>query len=710
MATPPARPSQNLDHSSTAAGTSTRAPPSPTRSDNPRPSISPLSAKASPVALRDHASRDTLTREEEDGLDAPSGDRDDDDNRSSSLSEPDEDLEADAQQNGVSETLATNEELSAHQSLEVDSEAETERLDQTPHKARKQLEETGRTPSKLNQAAAPDDELSDPPSPLPAGPGATSSTGTTDTIGKKRKRSDTAESSLSSADSALAESPRKRSHSVPDDNAGQEDAVEVEDADGDAAEDMLEAAEPEHPEPPTSPVKGSGKAKRGPKPKGKGKKDAAKDAGIESAETLEPTAEQSAEAAAKAEEEMKHKPAAATAFEELAKQFAAFREKMVSEKLAATNAELELLNQADSKHPEYLRQVACIDARKAKQENEAHAYYRFKLESLRRTTLGERSQIHSQYFQHTRQLREDVMQQLGDDWYKIQNERRQSNQQEDENYIYKFPTKKADQIKQQAKYNQEVSVLSGVAKYVGFPAAPDITGADRDMLEDDLKAMKISRRVHQPASHPRPVYFPNRTGLVQPQSERLAHEQFIEQNAWARPQGPIHSHLTPNIAHTPDWAEPNNGPKHLLNNLSGAPGYTTPMPQRQSLVEHSSAGTVPANSDPAEPPSSALAAPPTLDRRLPDNQPSPLVMNKHKHYGAEFTGFRNISGASTIEAPGSAEKDYRTAGGGPLKEHPESQRTFDTSQLQRQVAEVRRQHEPYGQPLVHAQDGGTSVT
>lgn len=184
MATPPARPSQNLDHSSTAAGTSTRAPPSPTRSDNPRPSISPLSAKASPVALRDHASRDTLTREEEDGLDAPSGNRDDDDNRSSSLSEPDEDLEADAQQNGVSETLATNEELSAHQSLEVDSEAETERLDQTPHKARKQLEETGRTPSKLNQAAAPDDELSDPPSPLPAGPGATSSTGTTDTIGE----------------------------------------------------------------------------------------------------------------------------------------------------------------------------------------------------------------------------------------------------------------------------------------------------------------------------------------------------------------------------------------------------------------------------------------------------------------------------------------------------------------------------------------------
>ncbi|KAM3418603.1 hypothetical protein BST61_g4580 [Cercospora zeina] len=707
MATPLARHSQNLDHSSTAAGTSARAPPSPTRSENPRPSISPLSAKASPVALRDHATRDTLARGEEHGLGAPSGNRDDDDNRSSSLSEPEDDMEVDAQQIGASGALATNEELSAHQSLEVDSEAETERLDQTPHKARKQLEDTGRTPSKLNQAAAPDDDLSDPPSPLPTGPGATSSTGTTDTIGKKRKRSDTADSSLSSANSALAESPRKRSHSVPDDNVGQEDAADVDDADGDVADDMLEVAEPEHPEPPTSPVKGTGKAKRGPKPKGKGKKDTE----IENAETLEPTAEQSAEAAAKAEEEMKHKPAATTAFEELAKQFAAFREKMVNEKLTSTNAELEMLNQADSKHPEYLRQVACIDARKAKQENEARAYYKFKLESLRRTTLGERSQIHSQYFQYTRQLREDVMQQLGDDWYKIQNERRQSNQQEDESYIYKFPTKKADQLKQQAKYNQEVSVLSGVAKYVGFPAAPDITGADRDMMEDDLRAMKISRRVHQPATHPRPVYFPNRTGHVQPQSERLAHEQFIEQNAWARPQGPIHNHLTPNIAHTPDWAEPNNGPKHLLNHVGGAPGYTTPLPQRRSVVEYSSAGTVPANSDPAEPPSSALAAPPTVDRRLPDKDPSPINTNKQRHYGAEFTGFRSISGASTIEAPGSVEKEYRTAmGGGPLKEHPESQRTFDTSQLQRQVAEVRRQHEPYGHAPIQPQDSGTSVT
>jgi hypothetical protein len=237
-------------------------------------------------------------------------------------------------------------------------------------------------------------------------------------------------------------------------------------------------------------VKG-GKGKRGPKPKGRPRKDATTQLDSDKNTPVAQPEVLTEEAAAKVQEEQRHKPAAATAFEDLAKQFAAFREKMFNERLAAADAELEMLAQPECKHPEYLRQVACIDARRSKQISEGNAFYKYKLESLRRTTLGERSQIHSQYFQFARQLREEVMEQLGDDWYKIQNERRQSSQKEDENYIYKFPTKRSDQVKQQAKYNQEVSVLSGIAKYVGFPAAPDISGAEGDVLDDDLKAMKV---------------------------------------------------------------------------------------------------------------------------------------------------------------------------------------------------------------------------
>lgn len=88
------------------------------------------------------------------------------------------------QQNGSTEAPQITEELAAHQSLEVDSEAETERLEQTPRTGRKQAEDTGRTPSKLSQAAVADDDLSDPPSPIPTGPGAASSTSTIEAAGK----------------------------------------------------------------------------------------------------------------------------------------------------------------------------------------------------------------------------------------------------------------------------------------------------------------------------------------------------------------------------------------------------------------------------------------------------------------------------------------------------------------------------------------------
>jgi hypothetical protein len=44
---------------------------------------------------------------------------------------------------------------------------------------------------------------------------------------------------------------------------------------------------------------------------------------------------------------------------------------------------------------------------------------------------------------------------------------------------------------QQASYNLEVSILSGIAKHVGFPAAPTIEGARASEIDDDFKAMGV---------------------------------------------------------------------------------------------------------------------------------------------------------------------------------------------------------------------------
>ena len=58
-------------------------------------------------------------------------------------------------------------------------------------------------------------------------------------------------------------------------------------------------------------------------------------------------------------------------------------------------------------------------------------------------------------------------------------------------YMIKLPEKRSDQIRQQTAYNLEVSILSGVAKYVGFPAAPDISAARPSEIDEDLRAMKV---------------------------------------------------------------------------------------------------------------------------------------------------------------------------------------------------------------------------
>ena len=438
----------------------------------------------------------------------------DDDDGSSELSEPDDDMDEETHGNGLDGDLSEDETATAQKSLEVDSEAETERLDQTPQGQRKQADAMGKTPSKLSQAATVEDELSDPPSPLPAGPGAASSTSTTAgtlmsraqkpswryeshatdfvDLGQKRKRSGTDESSLSSADSDLGESPRKRSHDVKADKQehGEEVTEEVDQPEEEEAEGTVDTPKPD--DAATVP-------KRGPKGK-KGKQKAMQQKeGVEETETEQ--AEDQADVAtetveedpAKKEEALKAKKDAMELFESVAKKHRAFQELLNRERLADVARQLEMLNQEECIHPEYLRQVACVDARLLKQQNEARAYYGFKLRCIRERTLGDRSQLHSQYFQTVRDLREDTLEKLGETAYAIQNQRRLESivPDNDDAYVYKYNPKKSAQIRQQGKYNQEVSVLSGIAKYVGFPAAPEIRGAEGSAIDDDLKAMKV---------------------------------------------------------------------------------------------------------------------------------------------------------------------------------------------------------------------------
>lgn len=188
---------------------------------------------------------------------------------------------------------------------------------------------------------------------------------------------------------------------------------------------------------------------------------------------------------------VERRSAAFKQFVAIAEDFKAFTRKLHSERLAAVEAELASLNSSSPTHPDFLAMLQTITTRRDTKIAQEYRLHHYKLQALRNKTIAERSQLHSQYFQEARDIREEILYELGEQWYKIQKERRHLQADEGDRYMFKFPAKRSDQVRQQAKYNQEVSILSGVAKYLGFPAAPEINGARENELDDDLKAMKV---------------------------------------------------------------------------------------------------------------------------------------------------------------------------------------------------------------------------
>jgi hypothetical protein len=167
----------------------------------------------------------------------------------------------------------------------------------------------------------------------------------------------------------------------------------------------------------------------------------------------------------------------------------------------------------DGTHPEYVAQKACIDQRLEEKVRLANAQYRHAMESLDTATHVSRAQIHSQYFQTTRQLREDTLYHCSELWYNIQRERRVGdalvpgtfrlprrsffslagvlNSGFPPEYTFRIPDRQSTRVKQRMQYNWEVQILSGIQQHIGFPAAPDIDGASEEEKIEDLEALGV---------------------------------------------------------------------------------------------------------------------------------------------------------------------------------------------------------------------------
>jgi hypothetical protein len=276
----------------------------------------------------------------------------------------------------------------------------------------------------------------------------------------------------------------------------------------------------------------------------------------EEGDVVEESDEQEAddiEAVAKSEEEQAKRMAAMDGLSVLERHFAALRDRLYDERIAAINHELQQLADPIPSHPELLKQLEVVK----KYRDEKHEVERklliYKIGALKTKSVAERAQAHSTYFQVARDIRELHLERLSEHFYRIQRERFRTGQATP-HYTIPFATKRSKQITQQTAYNKEVSILSGVAKYVGFPAAPELAQTTVKETEDDLAKMGIKVGVSQllensttlltylqaPSSSRNARPIQRVTSTFSNISAPAAEEQFLEKNPWANAQHPIH--------------------------------------------------------------------------------------------------------------------------------------------------------------------------
>lgn len=320
-----------------------------------------------------------------------------------------------------------------------------------------------------------------------------------------------------------------------------------------------------------------------------------------------------------------------------------------------------MLKQPNCEHPEYLAMIKCIDDRRAEKLAYERQLLHYKQNNLEAITTAERHQLHSQYFQTVRDKREDILAECNQKIFDLQRGRRQLGADEVE-YMMRLPEKRSDQIRHQAAYNLEVSILSGVAKYVGFPAAPEIRPARPSEIDEDLRAMKASGRPQFPnweltlekiitRPPPAPTYVRPTYGRTSTADEAAAEEQFIERTPWANPQHPVHqqSHQQSH------YGVPSSAPR--MSN------YHTPIGQRRMEPLHGSASTIEANSNPpstggANPGRFAESESPVLQMKRPPVEHHQIYSEAPGSYprnmgslGREPYGMSSPAGPSHMEAP-----------------------------------------------------------
>ncbi|POR39807.1 Sds3-like protein [Tolypocladium paradoxum] len=247
--------------------------------------------------------------------------------------------------------------------------------------------------------------------------------------------------------------------------------------------------------------------------------------------------EEEADAAAKNIEELERKNAAFKDWTHIEEMFSTFRDRLYKDRLQRLEEEERSLLADEPTHPEYLKMKKCIDDRLNKRLHEINTEFELRMQAHERRAVAQRAQIWSQFFQAMREKREQSLEKLNQQWYEVQSARRSAHSLPD--YGLLFPKDPAQRVRNAIAYNTEVSTLAGLAKFEGFPAGPELRGASAAEVEADFSAIDQVRRGRQKPlanHHPRDEYHtPTTFPRLGP-----AGEQFIKDTPWANPNHSAH--------------------------------------------------------------------------------------------------------------------------------------------------------------------------
>ncbi|KAM0353571.1 hypothetical protein ACHAPU_001583 [Fusarium lateritium] len=240
--------------------------------------------------------------------------------------------------------------------------------------------------------------------------------------------------------------------------------------------------------------------------------------------------------------------------------FGVFRDRLYKDRLQRLEEEEQSLLASTPTHPEYLNMKQCLDDRLEQKLREINNEHEYRVRAHEKRSVAQRAQIWGQYYQGAREKREKTLEALNQEWYDIQTARRSAHSLQDCGLLY--PKDPAQRVRNAIAYNTEVSTLATIAKYEGFPAGPEMTGATSSELEDDLAAIERAKRSrHKPTSQRRDEYYAQPFDRLGP-----AGEQFLRETPWANPNHLLHKMY------------PTNGPEAQPDDMAGrsvqqVPGY-----------------------------------------------------------------------------------------------------------------------------------------